>query len=161
MHVNTYLYQRIYRPLSVFVYNVVNDIVGNNVAYNGVGDTSYTCFCGVSVVCHTYGIWAVVIMIASCCCCFHAAIAIPAGVDGVNNGVAHVVVRCGRLNNRVYATACNIDVCTAGVGTVGCDFNVAGGVRFDDGVDAICVGVDFLFFVFCHVFIVLEKLGVR
>ncbi len=29
-----------------------------------------------------------------------------------------------------------------------CDFNVAGGVRFDAGVDALCVGIDFLFFVF-------------
>ncbi len=66
-----------------------------------------------------------------------------------------------RLDDRVYAAACDIDVCTAGIGTVGCDFNVAGGVRFDAGVNALCVGVDFLFFVFCHVFMVLEKLGVR
>jgi len=49
MHVNTYLYQRIYRPMSVFVYNAVYDVVGNNVVYNGVGNTSYTRFCGVSL----------------------------------------------------------------------------------------------------------------
>ncbi len=62
------------------------------------------------------------------------------------------MVCCGRLDDRVYAAACDIDVCTAGVGTVGCDFNIARGVRFDAGVDALCVGVDFLFFVFLPCF---------
>jgi hypothetical protein len=70
--------------------------------------------------------------------CCHSAI-----VDGVNDGVARVVVCCGRLNNN--AVTCDIDVRIAVVGTVlGCECNVPGRVTFDAGVDTVCIGVDFL-----------------
>jgi hypothetical protein len=87
--------------------------------------------------------------------------AIVSVVDGIIDGVVCIVM-CFRLNNRAYAATCNNNVCIAGVGTVGCDFDTTEGVRFDAGVDALWGGVVFLFFVlFCHVFMVLEKLGER
>jgi hypothetical protein len=64
-------------------------------------------------------------------------------VDGVNDGVARVVVCCGRFDDN--AVTCDIDVRIAVVGTVlGCECNVPGGVTFNAGVDTVCIGVDFL-----------------
>jgi hypothetical protein len=138
--VNTYPYQHIHSPYSILVYIGIHDSIGN---------TSKTCFCGVSAVDYACGVCAVEVVIASCCCCFHGVTCIDftiAGVvDGSINGVARVVM-CFRLNNRVYATTCDNDVSIAGVGTVGCDFVVIRGVRFDAGVDALCGGIVFLFF---------------
>jgi hypothetical protein len=120
-HVNTYPYQHIHSPYSVLVYIGIHD---------GIGDTSKTRFCGVSAVDYTCGVCAVEVVIASCCCCFHGIIcinlAIASVVDGSINGNACIVM-CFRLNDRVYAITCNNNVCIAGIGTVGCDFDIAGG----------------------------------
>ncbi len=153
---NTYLYQHIHSSYSVLVYIGV---------HNGIGDTSKTRFCGVSAVDYACGVCAVKVVIASCCCCFHSVtcidFAIAGVVDGNIDGVAHVVM-CFRLDDRVYAATCNNNVRIAGVGTVGCDFDVAGGVRFDAGVDALCGGIVFLFFwLSSNVFMVLKKCGER
>jgi hypothetical protein len=155
-HVNTYPYQHIHSPYSVLVYIGVHD---------GIGDTSKTCFCSVSVVDYACGVCAIKVMIASCCCCFHGItcvdFAIAGVVDGSIDGVVRIVM-CFRLDNRIYATTCNNDVCIASIGTVGCDFDVAGGVRFDAGVDALCSSIVFLFFwLSSHVFMVLKKCGER
>ncbi len=68
-------------------------------------------------------------------------------MDGSIDGVARVVM-CFRLNNRVYAATCDrSNVRIVGVGNVGCDFDIAGGVRFDAVVDAlIAVVLCFCFF---------------
>ncbi len=66
-------------------------------------------------------------------------------MDGSIDGIEPVVV-CFRLDDRVYAATCDNNVCIAGIGTVGCDLDVAGGVKFDAGVDALCSGVVFLLF---------------
>jgi hypothetical protein len=155
MHVNTYLNHHIYSPVSIFVYIVVHD---------GVGVTSETCFCSVNAVDYACGVCVVEVGLASCCCCFHGTtcvgFAITGVVDGIDDDIARVIV-CFRLNDRVYAATCDNNVCIVCVITVDCNFNVAGGVRFNAGVDALCVDIVFLFFLFCYVFMVLEKLGER
>jgi hypothetical protein len=140
MHVNTYLNHHIHSPVSVFIYIVVHD---------GVGVTSKTCFCGVSAVDYTCGVCVVKVVFASCCCCFHGTtcvnFAITGVVDGIDDNVARVLV-CFRLNNRVYAANCDNDVHIVSVITVDYDFDIAGGVKFNAGVDALCGGIVFLVF---------------
>jgi hypothetical protein len=82
------------------------------------------------VVDYACGVCAVKVMIASCCCCFNGVTCIDFAIAGVVygsiDGVARIVM-CFRLNDRVYDATCDKDVRIAGVGTVGCDFDIAGG----------------------------------
>jgi hypothetical protein len=137
---NTYPYQHIHSPYSVLVYIGIHD---------GISDTRETCFCGVSVVDYACGVCAVKVVISSCCCCFHGItyvdFAIAGVVDGSIKGVAHVVM-CFRLEDRVYATTCNKDVRIAGIGTVGCVFDVAGGTDLTPVSTLFAAALCFCFF---------------
>ncbi len=126
----TYLYQRIHSPFFVLVY----------IGVHGIGDSPVDYACGVC---------AIDVAIASCCCCFHGVTnssrsVVNFAVNGSIDGSARVVM-CFRLVDSRYAATCDNYVRIAGIGTVGCVFNVDRRDRFDAGVDALCGGIGFCF----------------